>query len=205
MNKMRSDEAYDAAMNVIQAQLQALPVAMAAAIAMPSDARVPRQDWESLLQSRRQRRPQDTGSVGNIVAGAAKDKPEVEVCAAQPFPANRAQQTDYLRIVVGNALLAVGMFLKDHDMAEMRTPEIQFLDHVCEAILNGNRFKLDSGYMPIASFDGLVIEAGLDGTLLFDQQDQQGFMGWGDAVALLQWLLRYLEGSQRFVSGGDAG
>lgn len=202
---MRSDVAYQGVMDLIETQLRALPLAMAAAIAMPADARVPRQDWETLLQSRRRKRSQDTGSVGNIVAAAAKGNPEVEVCAAQPLPADATQRAEYLRVIIGNALLAVGMFLKEHDMAEMRTPEIQFLDHVCDAILNGNRFTLDPGYMPIATFDGLIINSQLDGALLFDQQGQQGYMGWGDAVALLQWLSRYLNGTQHFVTGGDAG
>lgn len=205
MIKMRSDEAYQGGMGLIESQLRTLPLAMAVSIVIPADARVARQDWEILLQARRHNPLQDTGSVGNIIASAAKSIPEVDVCIAQPFPVNAAQQSEYLRIMVSNALLAVGMFLKAHDMAEMRTPEIQFIDHICDAILNGNRFTLDAGYMSLATFDGLVIDSHLDGALLFDQSGKQGFMGWGDAVALLQWLSRYLNGTQHFVTGGDAG
>lgn len=110
-----------------------------------------------------------------------------------------------LKVVISNALLAVGMFLKEHDMAAMRTPEIQFLDHVCDAILNGNRFTLEPGYMPTATFDGLAIDGNLDGNCLFGDGVNAGFMEFGDAIALLEWLLRYLRGERNFVTGGDAG
>jgi hypothetical protein len=97
------------------------------------------------------------------------------------------------------------MFFKEHDMAAMRTPEIRFLDHVCGAILNGNRFRIDPGYMPIATFDGLAIDSKLNGVLLFGDGVSPGFMEFGDAIALLQWLSRYLRGERSFVAGGDAG
>lgn len=205
MIKMGSEDAYQNAMRLIEAQLSALPTAMAAALNAPGAGKVTQERWEGLLHSRRNKQLPETGSVGNIVADAAPPNSEVEMCLAQSGPADAALQTDYLRVVIGNALLAVGMFLKEHDMAAMRTPEIQFLDHVCDAILAGNRFTLDPGYMPIATFEGLTIDEHLDGALLFDQQKQQGFMGWGDAVALLQWLLRYFKGTRQFVTGGDAG
>ncbi|HTJ95838.1 MAG TPA: hypothetical protein VL381_00070, partial [Rhodocyclaceae bacterium] len=114
-------------------------------------------------------------------------------------------QSDYQRVAVGNALLAVVSFLKAHDMATMRTPEVQFLGHVTDGILNANRFSLHAGYRPVAAFDGLTIYSALDGTPVFDNGTQSGFIGVGDAVALLQWLSRYLRGDQGYVSGGDAG
>ncbi len=173
---------------------------------------IPFETGQALLPSRRHSL-HDTGSVGHIVADAAQARPaskerastELEVFAGYSFDIAPTHQQRYLSTVVGNALLAVGMFLKAHDMAAMRTPEIQFLDHACDAILNGNRFRLESGYMPMAGFDGLIIDSRLDGHLLFDQDGQPGFMGWGDAIALLQWLLRYWDGSRHFVTGGDAG
>lgn len=90
-------------------------------------------------------------------------------------------------------------------MLSMRTPEFQFLAHVVNAILHGNRFRIASGYMPVASFDGLVIDESLDGLPLFGEEQSRGFIELGDAVALLQWLARYLRGEMNYVSGGDAG
>lgn len=203
MTRMSSKAAYQGAIDLIEAQLQALPAALAVLVASAPPT-IPRDRCDDLLQSRRHHL-RDTGSVGNIVASASQEPPEVHVCMAMQPALHGRQRESYLITIIGNALLAVGMYLKEHDMAAMRTPEIQFLDHACIAILNGNRFHLEAGYMPIASFDGLVIDSKLDGMPLFDQQGQQGLMGWGDAIALLQWLLRYLDGTRHFVSGGDAG
>ena len=203
MTKMSSKAAYQGAIELIEAQLRALPAALAVLVS-PTPPTIPRNQCDDLLQSRRHHL-RDTGSVGNIVASASQDPPEVHVCMAMQPDLNGGHRESYLITIIGNALLAVGMYLKEHDMAAMRTPEIQFLDHACTAILNGNRFQLEAGYMPIASFDGLVIDSSLDDTPLFDQHGQKGLMGWGDAIALLQWLLRYLDGTRHFVSGGDAG
>ena len=90
-------------------------------------------------------------------------------------------------------------------MLDMRTPEVQFLGHAVTAILNANTLKIPEGHMPTASFDGLVIDASLDGTPLFNTADAEGLIELGDAIALLQWLGRYLRGDQNYVSGGDAG
>ncbi len=205
MGKMSSNEAYQNAKDLIDAQLRALPPAMSRALDSTPVMDISADQWRALLPARRGQTGQDTGSVGNIVAQAAQESAKFADHLAQAFSLTVEDQTEYLRTTIGNALLAVGMFLEEHDMAAMRTPEIQFLDHVCAAILNGNRFLLEPGYMPIASFDGLVIDDRLDGTLLFDQNGQTGFMGWGDAIALLMWLRSYLDGTQHFVTGGDAG
>ena len=74
-----------------------------------------------------------------------------------------------------------------------------------DAILNANTFKVPQGYIPMATFDGLVIDSSLNGKLLFGDGQQEGFMESGDAVALLQWLAHYLHKERHFVSGGDAG
>lgn len=87
----------------------------------------------------------------------------------------------------------------------MRTPEIQFLGHVCDAIFNNNTFDIDPGYMPIATFDGLIVDSVLSGTLLFGDDVTEGFMEFGDAIALLQWLSHFFNGEKDFVTGGDAG
>lgn len=143
-----------------------------------------------------------TGSGGNIVA----DKAPPAEAGLSPEAARMSQsQAECLRVVVGNALLAVGMFMTEHDMLSMRTPECQFLAHVVSAILNGNRFRIAPGYMPVAAFDGLVVDESLDGMLLFGDEQARGFIEVGDALALLQWLARYLRGEKYYISGGDAG
>jgi hypothetical protein len=135
----------------------------------------------------------------------------VSLATAASPAANQAQQenavhkTRYQRILAGNALLAVWVFLKEHGIAGNRTPEIQFLGHICNAIINANTFHIASGYVPGASFSSLTIDSTLDGALLFGDGANAGFMEPADAVALLQWLAQSLRGTQEFVSGGDAG
>ena len=114
-----------------------------------------------------------------------------------------AQETQ--RILAGNALLAVGMFFQEHGIAATRTPEVQFLGHVCKAILNADTFRIEPGYVPGASFDKLEIHSSLDGARLFGDSANAGFMKTGDAVALLKRLAQSLRGTRDFVSGGDAG
>ncbi len=205
MRKMTNLDAHQAAINLIDEQLRALPISLAA-IAHPSGPPHISDVLGNLLQCRSKRRNGTTGSVGNIVAGgAAPDIVPGWDAANEILLTDPLQRNSYSRTVIGNALLAVGMFLKEHGMAAMRTPEIQFLDHVCDAILNVNRFTLDSAYMPIATFDGLMIDASLDGSHLFGDGTHAGFMEFGDALALLLWLSRYFRDGRHFVTGGDAG
>jgi hypothetical protein len=206
MTKMSSDLAHQSAINLIEEQLQALPISVAGILHPSASDAVSADLLESLTTLQNTRRAHDTGSGGNIVANAAQEGHALNFRASSHTLLNNPlQRTASLRVVIGNALLAVGMFFKAHDMAQMRTPEVQFLDHVCDAILNANRFNLEPGYMPIATFDGLVIDGSLNGALLFGDGAQAGIMEFGDAIALLQWLSRYLRGERNFVTGGDAG
>ena len=147
----------------------------------------------------------ETASGGNIVAEKAEcpDKAGTPPAEFGRLPAQG--KGDCLRILVGNSLVTVGALLQRHDMLDMRTPEFQFLGHVMNAVLNGNAFHIPAGYMPTASFDGLVISEKLNGMPLFAEGTLSGFMELGDVLALLQWLLRYLRGERGYVSGGDAG
>jgi len=181
------------AANLIEEQLRTLPIMIAAisqAFASGKIEPVPLQKKLRLVK---------TGSGGNIVADEAP--PTLNVMPSR----TPHSQSECLRVVVSNALLAVGMFMKEHEMLAMRTPEFQFLGHIVTAIHNANRFQIPPGYMPTASFDGLVIDPSLDGTPLFGETQGKGFMELGDALALLQWLERYLRGEKNYVSGGDAG
>lgn len=181
------------AANLIEEQLRTLPILIAAVSQAFSSGQF------APVQLKKKLRLVKTGSGGNIVADEAP--PSVEFSS----PREAHSQSECLRVAVSNALLAVGMFMKEHEMLAMRTPEFQFLGHVVTAIHNANRFRIEPGYMPTAAFDGLVIDASLDGTPVFGEGQNKGFIELGDAIALLQWLERYLRGEKNYVSGGDAG
>lgn len=148
-----------------------------------------------------------TASGGNIVADKA-EHPDKRLELALDLSAlerGAGRKHASLRVLVGNSLVSIAAFMRRHDMLDMRTPEFQFLRHVVDALLNGNTFSIKPGYMPVASFDGLVITEKLDGTRVFSEGTEPGFMEFGDALALMQWLSRYLQGERGYVSGGDAG
>jgi hypothetical protein len=204
MSKASGEKASLLASYLIEEQLRVLPMS-AAMILQPIHSDFEKNAQENLLL-RRKRTTLKTGSGGNIVMDYAEAGTELDfqgsIRALQEDP---QQKLTYLRVVVSNALLAVGLFLREHQMASMRLPEIQFLGHVVDAIMNANVFDIREDYIPIATFDDLVIDKSLNGTPLFSDGKTQGFMELGDAVALLQWLACYLRGERNFVSGGDAG
>lgn len=193
------------AINLIEEQLRVLPVSIAMILqATKSDDAAPG-NAPILMLHRKQKRAK-TGSAGNIVVDNAQATTVLDFQASrEALHEDPLQKNTYLRVVISNALLSVGMFLKEHNLATMRTPEIQFLDHAMDAILNANTFKIEEGYIPMATFDGLVMDSALNGKPLFGDGTQEGFMEFGDAVALLQWLAHYLHKEKHFVSGGDAG
>lgn len=204
MSKMNGEKTSQLALNLIEEQLQMLPIAIATILQPTDTSKVDPDRAAQILQ--RKHRSSKTGSGGNIAAASAQADPALDFHAAnQALHANPQQKTRYLRVVISNALLSVGTFFRKHNMASMRTPEVQFLGHVCDAILNENTFNIEPGYMPIATFDGLVINEKLNGTLLFGDGASEGLMEFGDAVALLHWFSRFLRGQKNFVSGGDAG
>jgi hypothetical protein len=204
MGKARG-EARLMAIDLIEEQLRVLPVSIATIL---QSGQVGDADLAASthLMLKRKRRAGKTGSAGNIVADCAPPETSLNLRESlQAMQSSPGIKTDYLRVVISNALLAVGMFFRQHNMAEMRTPEVQFLGHVINAILNANTFSIDTGYIPIAAFDGLVVTSALNGMPLFGSRSGEGFMEFGDAIALLQWLSRYLRGESEFISWGDAG
>ena len=105
-----------------------------------------------------------------------------------------------------NAILAVAEYFDIHRLSASRAPEVQFLMRLRDAAVNGNTFSLPADeYMPHAAYAGLVVEASLDGTLLFSDGVKPGFMEFGDTVGLLRCLIRLLKSMQSLVSAGDAG
>lgn len=191
------------AASLIEAQVTTLPVAIAALSKIFESGGVEQAYLDRTVQ-RRKLKLVTTASGGNIVAEKAEnpDKhPGAEMASTRPA----YDRQDCVNLLAGNGLVTVGAFMQAHDMLDMRTPEFQFLGHVVDAVINDATFSIKSGYMPVASFDGLVIDHRLDGMPLFSTTQRAGFMEVGDAVALLEWLLRYLQGEHGYVSGGDAG
>lgn len=206
MKKLQGSEAAEAGVRLIQEQLQVIPVSLANILHSP------RIDTDSLdaiassMQLPRTRRSAQTGSVGNIIKAESRSDMRLDFKSSyHPMQEDAGRKQQYLRVVIGNALLAVGAFFREYGMADMRTPEVQFLGHVYNALLNGNRLTIKPGYNPIAAFDGLVINSSVDGMPLFAEGGAPGLMEFGDAVALLQWLALYLRGGEHFETGGDAG
>ena len=203
--KMSGESASMHAIHLIEEQLEVLPISLAAILYAADVGKIEASLLSDLLL-RRKPRPPKTGSGGNIVAKEATPTDPIDFReASQHLRSHPREKMDYVRVVINNAILAVGIFMRENDMASMRTPEIQFLGHVVNAIINKGHFKINEGYIPMATFDGHVIDSSLNGKPLFDTEKDEGFLEFGDAVALLQWLSRYLRGEKKFVSGGDAG
>ena len=201
----RGEKASLQAIALIEEQLHTLPVSIAAILEVFQVDETEAALLENLVLSCKPRHNR-TGSGGNIVAAEAEPRPPVNFqTLTQSLGDKPFRKLDHLRVLASNALLAVGSFLLKHEMLSMRTPEVQFLSHAMNAILNANTLTVEAGYMPVAAFDGLVIDPAADGKPLFDTRDAEGLMAIGDAIALLQWLSRYFRGEDGYVSGGDAG
>jgi hypothetical protein len=205
-NMSNGKKASALASSLIEEQLRTLSIAIAA-LAKAYETGEVEQDYLDRVLHHRKLRLVKTASGGNIVADKAENpdkRPEL-VIELPAISRDAGGKYESLRVMVGNSLVTVSAFMKLHDMLDMRTPEFQFLGHVVDAILNANTFRIPSGYMPVASFDGLIIDEKLNGVAVFSEGTTPGFMEFGDALALLHWLSRYLHGERAYVSGGDAG
>ncbi|MDB5990026.1 MAG: hypothetical protein JWQ10_1429 [Herbaspirillum sp.] len=210
MEKMSGKQACQLAAHLIEEQLEVLSISIALILRRAATETGAEADdlAANPIQLQRKRRPLKTGSTGSPPQAEAQDDLIFEFRAPDQVEheyENSLPQTDCLRVLISNALLAVDFFLQEHGIATSRTTEIQFLGHVCNAIINMNTFRIEPGYVPKATFDGLAIDSTLDGALLFGDGLNEGFMEFGDAIALLQTLAQHLRGVPHFVSGGDAG
>lgn len=204
MGSILGKDASRVAVELIEQQLQMLPVAIAT-ILRPTEAGDVDPELVRRVLKRKPALPK-TGSGGNIVARYADGDNILDFHASNKALHDDPQRQMYfLRMVISNVILAVGMFFREHEMAAVRIPEIQFLGRIVDGILNLNTFQIDTDYVPKAAFDGLIVDASLNGTPVFGDGSGAGLMEFGDGVALLQWLSRYLRGEKNFVSGGDAG
>lgn len=109
------------------------------------------------------------------------------------------------RLASTNAILAVAGFFEAHDFSELRTPEVQFLMRIRDAVANGNMFQIEDERIPTASFNGLIITSQLNGSPLFDDGVTTGSIDSGDVAALMRYLIDHLSGAQTLISAGDAG
>lgn len=203
MSNTKGPTASVLAANLVEAQVTTLPVAIAA-LTKVFEAGGVEQAYLDRVVHRRKLKLVTTASGGNIVADKAEN-PDKKPDDGMVSIALAYDRQDCINFLVGNGLVSVGTFMQAHDMLDMRTPEFQFLGHVVAAVLNDYTLSIKTGYMPVASFDGLIIDSRVDGMQLFSTAKTAGFMEIGDALALLQWLSRYLRGERSYVSGGDAG
>jgi hypothetical protein len=205
MDKPRGKDACRLGVHLIEEQLLVLPMAMATIMqstgACAAGAALACAPQLNRKHGRREAGPGTDGLTPAAAGGSLDLQSALDMLRADP-----RHGATVLRVIVGNALLAVGDFVKEYKLSTLRTPEIQFLGHVRNAVANANIFDIDTQqHLPVASFDGLIIDGTLNGSPLFGDGVTEGFMEVGDAVALLQWLARHLRGIQHFVSGGDAG
>jgi hypothetical protein len=110
-----------------------------------------------------------------------------------------------MRVASTNAILAIAGFFDAHGFSELRTPEVQFLMRIRDAIANGNRFQIEDERIPTASFNGLIITSELNGSPLFDDGVTTGCIDSGDVAALMRYLIDHLSGAKTMISDGDAG
>ena len=192
------------AANLIEAQVKTLPVTIAALSKTFEVGEVEQAYLDRILHHRKLKLV-TTASGGNIVAEKAEHPDKRPADNTLLAVGQLYDKQTCIHLLVGNSLVTVGTFMQAHDMLDMRTPEFQFLGHVVDAILNAYTFNIKSGYMPVASFDGLVIDSHTNGMPVFSTGTATGFMEVGDALALLEWMSRYLRGERSYVSGGDAG
>lgn len=111
-----------------------------------------------------------------------------------------------LTVPCTNAILAVAEYFDIHRLSASRAPEVQFLMRLRDAVVNGNTFSLAADeYRPHAAYAGLIVDHALDGTLLFSDGVEPGFIEFGDTVGLLRYLSKLLKSMQSAISAGDAG
>lgn len=202
---MSGQKASQHVLHLVEEQLRILPITVATILHADELDNVDPKPLSSLLLKRKPH-SRKTGSGGNIVAQEVQPTEAIDFQeSSQHLHDHPLDKTECVRVLISNSILSLGIYMRDHDMMCMRTPEIQFLAHVVSGIANGNRFSIKEDYVPMATFDGLVIDNRLNGALVFADGKEEGFIELGDAVALLQWLSRYLRGEKKYISGGDAG
>src|ERR1700693_842698 len=128
MDKMSGKQACQLAAHLIEEQLEVLSISIALLSAKADD--LDASPIVNAIQLQRKRRPLKTSSAEASVPAEPQDALTFEFLAPNQVQyeyENQLRQTDCLRVLISNALLAVDFFLKEHGIAASRTPEIQFL------------------------------------------------------------------------------
>src|SRR5450830_1361518 len=188
MDHKNSKAACRSAVDLIEEQLAALSMAAALLLHSTPAKGVDAASGATAKPVQLKRKPRSTRNglpdtlvpEGALAPGAANGGFDLQTKTTHHE--NAPEKMNCLRVLIGNALLAVEFYLKEHHIASSRTPQIQFLGHLCNAILNANTFRIDTGYIPGASFEGLVIDSTLDGKPVFGDGVAEGFLEFGDAV-----------------------
>lgn len=111
-----------------------------------------------------------------------------------------------LRVPCLNAIVAVAAFFDTHRLSNSRTPEVQFLMRLRDAVVSADTLRLAPGESrPHAAYGGLVIDDDLDGRALFGNGVEPGLLTFGDVIGLLGFLRSLLRSMQSLISSGDAG
>jgi hypothetical protein len=191
---------------LIQQQLEALAIYMAA-LAYWSESGEPIPNVLAATGVMKSRRvPTETQLHSGGTPSANGDKSPSIDADLFPLIIGPVRLASLVKVAGSNAILAVAGFFEAHNLSTLRASEVQFLIGLREAITNGNTFRIERGqYLPVASLNGLVIDAALDGKLVFGEGTDEGFIEIGDVVYLLQVLRFHLQGMQRSGPGGDAG
>ena len=117
MSKVSRNKTSLLAIDLIEEQLRVLPISIAM-ILRPAKASAAESGAAPILVLQRKNKAAKTGSAGNIVVGNAHAATVLDFEASNHVLSdNPQQQAIYLRVVISNALLAVGMFLKEHELA----------------------------------------------------------------------------------------
>lgn len=94
---------------------------------------------------------------------------------------------DYIRVILQSMVIQIGDMLARNRYFD-QTPELEFYQHLRNALGHGNRYNLASGEpRRLARFQGREVTRELDGHHAFFS-----FMGPGDVLELWDWLEAYL-------------
>ena len=98
----------------------------------------------------------------------------------------------FLGLAIRSALLHVGDEFSAVGYLD-RSPELEFLRHVRNAVAHGNRFNITRPLKLPASFRTYSISEALHGRRLLRDREDEGYLHAGDALALLDQLQASIE------------
>jgi len=131
-----------------------------------------------------------TGSDNKIISSEYYDLP---LDPSLSYVAENPRATfAFLGLVIKSALLHVGDAFSAAGYLD-RSPELEFLRHVRNAVAHGNKFNIASPLKRPASFRSYSISEALQGCRLLRDREGDGYLHDGDALALLDYLESSIE------------